>query len=238
TLPWSGTDFGSDGIHVNSTQQVYSGPVAKAVRTSIPTFSDYAIGFSNNIVLPIELTYFTVSPSGNDALLSWNTSSEFNSDYFGVERSFDGEQFNQIGIVDAAGYSTLPLDYSFADHDLNEYSADRIYYRLRMVDQDQTFKYSEVRWLDLSGNSDHPMFEVFPNPFSDELSVAWNAAYDGLALIQLCDVSGKIIFEQHDNVVKGNNYFTMNQFSSLAQGVYLLRFSSGRNTFTQKVIKE
>jgi len=238
TLPWSGTDYGSDGVHVNSTQQVYSGPVAKAVRTSIPTFSDYAIGFSNNIVLPIELTDFTVSASGNDARLWWNTSSEINSDYFGVERSFDGEHFTQIGAVIAAGYSTMPLDYSFTDKDINKSSADKIYYRLRMVDQDQSYKYSSVRWLDLYGNADQTVFNVFPNPFNDAVSITLNSVDDGIALLELSDLSGKIIFEQSVKVMKGNNFLTLNQFSSLAQGVYVLQLIAGSAKVTRKMIKE
>jgi len=236
--PWSGTSFGSDGTHVNSTQVLYSGPVALAKRTSIPTFSDYAIGYSNNIVLPIELIDFIVNQSGNDAWLSWNTASEFNSDYFGVERSFDGENFVQIGSVPAAGYSLTPLNYSYDDDDINEFSSDKIYYRLRMVDQDQTYKYSVVRWINFADHVNETHFSVFPNPFTDAVSVWYNSVRDEQAVIQLCDVSGKIIFEQPIKVSIGNNFFTMNQFSSLVQGIYLLHFNSDRIAFTQKILKE
>jgi hypothetical protein len=238
-LPWSGTNAaGSDGFHVNSTQVLYSGPVAKAVRTNIPTFSDYAIGYSNNIVLPIELTTFAVTPSNNDAVLSWNTSSEYNSDFFAIERSLDGISFTEIGKVEAAGTSISPLDYSFVDYGVNEFSVNKIYYRLRMVDADASFDYSEVRWISTVSAQNEPALVVFPNPFIDQVSVGWNSSDDGRVVLELSDASGKIISHQDVECIRGNNFILLDQYASLAKGVYFLRFICGRTQLTQKLVKQ
>jgi hypothetical protein len=236
--PWSGTYYGSDGTHQNTTQAFYSGPVAKALRTGILSFSDYAIGYSNDIVLPIELTTFTVTPSNNDAILNWNTSSEYNSDFFAIERSLDGTEFNQIGTVTAAGTSLMPLDYSFIDYGVNEFSVNKIYYRLRMVDNDATFDYSDIRWINSESNTHDATMTVFPNPFTDQVSLMWNSSDNGDAVLQLTDVSGKIISQQNFEFNKGNNFILLNQYSSLAQGVYFLRLVYGRTQLTQKLVKQ
>ena len=234
--PWSGTDYGSDGIHSNSTQAVYSGPVAKAVRTNVPTFSDYAIGYSNDIVLPVELTEFDVIASGDDALLSWITSAELNSDYFAIERSSDGVEFSQIGVVDAAGNSFSPVSYIFVDKGLAELNAEKIYYRLRMTDLDQSFEYSPVRWITLDDELNGTI-QIFPNPFIDEVNLLLNSSEEGNGMMQLIDVSGKIIAKKYFTLSFGMNVLAWDDLPALSNGVYFLRVASGRMILTEKLIK-
>lgn len=235
---WSGTDFGSDGFHNNSTQWVNGTfTIAKAVRTQVPTFSDYALGNSYGTPLPIELATFTVSPLGHDALLNWSTWAELSTDYFGVERSLDGKAFAQIGVADAAGFSTLPSDYSFIDQGVTELGAERVYYRLRVVNADQTFEHSAVRWIDLISSEEDALL-VYPNPFTDAISISWNAGDRETTDIRVADVSGKIVEEAVLNASAGTNFYTFNNLSSLPAGVYFLHFSSGRNSFVKKLVRQ
>jgi hypothetical protein len=234
---WGGTFYGSDGGHANASQALYTSPnIAKSIRISVPTFSDFAIGFSNNFVLPITLTTFSVSPNGDDALLNWNTSAEYNSDHYVVERSVDGDNFEEIGQVDAAGWSLLPLDYSFLDYSVSELGVSKIYYRLKMVDADLSFDYSPVRWINITGEETE--LSVFPNPFTDQLSVQWFANDDGQAVIRLTDVSGKLLHEQSVSFSKGSNFFFVDNMKPLAAGMYLLQLNTGRFETTQKVVKQ
>lgn len=235
---WSGTDFCSVGCHTNSTQWVNgSFTIAKAVRTQVPSFSDFAIGYSYGTPLPVELTTFTVSPVNDDAYLNWNTSSELNSDYFAVERSLDGNVFSQVGIVDAAGFSVMPNDYAFIDPGVRELNAGKIYYRLRMVHSDGSFEYSAVRWISLDESS-HQTVLAYPNPFFDELSLMWYAGGSGTGLIQVSDFSGKMVLEKEIPYTEGNNFLMLDQLASFPDGVYILQLNTGRSTRTLKVVKQ
>lgn len=235
---WSGTDFGSSGTHTNSTQQMYqSNTIAKVVRTSVPSFSDFAIGYSNGTALPIEVTTFTASLYNDDAVIEWNTSAEYNTVRFAVQRSLDGKQFIEIGSVQAAGFSALPLKYSFIDPAIRETGADKIYYRLQVFYTTEEPNFTEVRWINLTGAQSQEVL-VYPNPFSERVNVSWKAEEKGTAIIQIEDAGGKLISQYSVEVSAGSNFFTLNQLSPLPQGLYLLSITEGHTQFISKLLKQ
>ncbi|MGI4869563.1 MAG: hypothetical protein ACRYFX_00110 [Janthinobacterium lividum] len=138
--------------------------------TYTATATDPATGFtygSNAVTitsapLPVELLTFTATLAGPAAVrLAWVTASEVNSQSFEVERSLDGRTFARIGTVAAAGSSSSARSYGLLDAQLPA-GATLLYYRLRQVDQDGTFRYSPVRAVALSGAA--AGLALFPNP--------------------------------------------------------------------------
>ncbi|WP_277881394.1 proprotein convertase P-domain-containing protein [Hymenobacter cyanobacteriorum] len=116
--------------------------------------------------LPVELRDFTataVGPAAGPAAvrLAWATASEQNSAAFEVERSGDGEAFERIGTVAAAGSSSTARSYELMDAQL-PVGAARLYYRLRQVDADGSFSYSPVRTVALTGAAEG--LSLYPNP--------------------------------------------------------------------------
>ncbi|MBK7633549.1 MAG: hypothetical protein IPJ13_04055 [Saprospiraceae bacterium] len=97
--------------------------------------------------------------------LDWKTSSEINSAYFGIERSRDGDTWETIGKVAAAGNSHTELIYEYIDDNLPfSRTADQIYYyRLRLTDQDGSHKYSEIKAVNFSRKSSDGI-AIYPNP--------------------------------------------------------------------------
>lgn len=91
--------------------------------------------------LPVEWLHFSARPDGSLVRLAWATAQELNSDRFEVERSADGQSWDAIGSVAAAGMSDAPSDYQFNDQSA---PAGRTYYRLRQVDLDGAHDYSNV----------------------------------------------------------------------------------------------
>ena len=110
-----------------------------------------SVGFSENIFimgstdpanpLPVELTYFIAENKSNRVELKWQTASEKNNDFFEVQRSFNGNEFEVLGIVEGNGDSQITIDYDFKDY---APLAGDSYYRLRQVDYDGVYEYSEV----------------------------------------------------------------------------------------------
>ncbi|MEO6169251.1 MAG: T9SS type A sorting domain-containing protein, partial [Chitinophagales bacterium] len=180
----------------------------------------------------------TVSLTNGNSLLEWNTASEYNSHFFEIERSLDGVVFETIGLVDAAGFSTLAKNYFYTDHNVSELGSIKIFYRLRMVDLDNTFSYSAVRWVELDESNYSDGITIFPNPVSDELSITLYSTADQSASVQLIDISGRVIRKTENELVKGINFMPVQHLEDLASGVYFVQVISGRNFYTAKVVKE
>ena len=101
----------------------------------------------NGNPLPIELVEFEARPNGDQVDLTWVTASEINSDYFLIEKTQDGTNFTEVAKVEAANFSNNTLNYSSVD--LNPYEG-LSYYRLKEVDNDGQFEYSELRPVQFS----------------------------------------------------------------------------------------
>ncbi len=116
--------------------------------------------------LPVELTRFTARPQGKYAELSWATATEQDNDYFAVERSADGRQWQALGRVAGRGTTTLPQQYAYRDEaPLPGLS----YYRLKQVDFDGQYEYHgpvSLRWEQAGGS-----MAAFPNPAGERLYV-------------------------------------------------------------------
>lgn len=123
--------------------------------------------FSQSCALPITLSTFSaIQHSDRASKLDWTTSSEINSDYFGIERSRDGDIWETIGKVTAAGNSNTELAYEYIDNLLPfSRTADQIfYYRLRLTDQDGSFKYSDIKGVNFNRQTSDGVIAVYPNP--------------------------------------------------------------------------
>jgi hypothetical protein len=162
-------------------------------------------------VLPVQLLSFTasvVNPSLVD--LKWSTASEQNSNYFIVERSADGQQYDPIQTVSAAGSSHQVLNYGAKDgRPLKGMS----YYRLKMVDLDGAAIYSEVRVVNIESNTELTMF---PNPAVDRTFIELN---DNKALkVTVVDNTGREVM----SIVKPTVAVLPVDVSRLAAGLYFV----------------
>jgi hypothetical protein len=106
------------------------------------TFSTGFSGFGAGVPdiatpLPITLLEFKGKLQGENTLLNWSTSSEFNSKNFEIEKSYDGSNFKTIGFVQAAKNSTALRQYNYFDREI---AVEKNYYRLKMFDVDGQFK--------------------------------------------------------------------------------------------------
>lgn len=170
--------------------------------------------------LPVTGLFFEAIKQDRQALLHWSTLTEINSDYYGVERSLDGLSWQQIGSVNAAGFSQAQLDYSFVD--ASPFNGIN-YYRIRQVDTDGAEKYSETRAL----NFGYSTAVVFPNPFNSTLYVQC----DGEFRIEVADPVGRIVFSG-DNI-------TQIDMSTAEASAYMVRIYHSDGTIQfEKVIKQ
>jgi hypothetical protein len=189
--------------------------------------------------LPIELTDFQAKSVDNrHAELTWQTATEINSSHFLLERSDDGKTWIDIGQVAAAGYSTTLLTYHYLDRNVYRSGSkpDRFYYRLNMVDQDQTFEYSPMRTVSFTAGSEL-VVRVFPNPFNRQspLFVDLQGDHDGPVHLKLSDSFGRAVL-QRTLILQGNQRFAVPLPRTLPAGVYWLELFNRKGTLDRRQV--
>jgi Pregnancy-associated plasma protein-A len=197
-------------------------------------FSGFGAGVPGLSPLPIGLLNFTGRLEGSDAVLNWSTSFEAGNKGFEVQRSFDGNSFSQIGFVAGAGNSTVTRYYSFTDPSL---SSDNNYYRLRQVDLDGKFIYSQVVLVNRNG-AGSPGFTVVSNPFTNNLDILFGEAPIGQVRVRLLTIDGRELLRQAAFSSDGTRLHVDLIGTALSAGIYLLEVNFNNKSQTQKIIKK
>lgn len=142
--------------------------------------------------LPVTLISFDAVKTDGDSQssgvrLNWATSEESNSEKFDVEHSTNGKEWKLIGSIASAHQSTIPRDYEFIHQ--SPVNGNN-YYRLKMVDYNQTFTYSNLR--NIGFNYSDAL--VFPNPAADVLSFGVSDSRT-VKNVELLNMSGKQVYK-------------------------------------------
>ncbi len=188
--------------------------------------------------LPVKLTTFNGSLLNADAKLTWTTASEINANMFVVERSIDGKNFTAITNVKAAGNTSSLTSYNHLDKGIITLlnSAGTIYYRLKMVDNDNSFSYSKTIEIKTAENTKEKV-TVTPNPFTTDLTITVETVNNANGTVEVSDINGRTIISQNIDVVKGNSTITVNGVDKLKQGIYFVRYTTESNTQVFKMLK-
>ncbi len=174
--------------------------------------------------LPIELTNFTAKQYFNSVLLSWATETEENSDYFAVQYSKDGFNFETLDEVNAAGNSSTLINYNYRH--LNPIEGNN-YYRLIEVDFDGQETISEIIVYRIEA-IDGDVVHAYPNPIIDKTSLLirheGNLNYN--TTLRLFNVSGQLIHMEDLVLMPGENTIELDM-TNYPQGYYYLKVRGG-----------
>jgi hypothetical protein len=168
----------------------------------------------------------------NTVIINWTTAQEINNDYFVVERSADMKLWEDAGTVKGSGNTTNVQKYTY--HDLTS-SLSYIYYRIRQVDFDGTTSYSNVLSVSRS-NMPSATLNVYPNPFTQGLSLEIVSLQDEAYNVIVTDLQGRTIATRNVSAVKGLNTISMTEMDELKAGIYFVKLI-GQETITLKVVK-
>ncbi len=172
-------------------------------------------------VVPLKLLSFTVYKQNKIVQLQWRTANEINSSHFEIERSTDARSFTVIGNVTAGGRSAN----NYVSEDQTAFAGIN-YYRLKMIDKDGRFVYSETVKINFTQSIN---VIVQPNPAKDFIVITNGEQYKVLRLV---DMNGKEIlrFEKRAD----NRY----NISGVSRGVYLLQLYSDDIMDVKKIVIE
>ncbi len=158
--------------------------------------------------LPVDLLDFSSEyKSDHTVELMWTTGSEFNSDHFVLERSFDSENFEHVGVVSAAGNANSTSQYDFIDDDLKSTHGNIVYYRLTQFDLDGKSKVLKTIAQRIDRNIE-PV-ELLNNPVRDEIRLLFTDAAAGQYEVTLLNTHGRVIKTMDFQKSKGLSIFTM-----------------------------
>lgn len=178
--------------------------------------------YTNSIAttpLPVELTEFTAVPANGDVALNWQTASELNNQYFLLQYSADGHNWQTIQQLAGAGTTNEPQFYSYIHQFVQPGYA---YYQLIQVDDNGQENHSDVVTVFVPSSSNFP---VISNPIGDQISLP--SGYE----LSLYDLQGRMVLY---NLSNGSGIAT----ATLQPGVYVatLRNDSGEQTL--RLIKQ
>ena len=184
--------------------------------------------------LPLFLTSFNGKKVFENILLEWTTEHELQTDRFEIERSNNGSSFNKTGVVNAKGSGSLKNSYNFLDVN----PADPInYYRLKMIDADGKFTYSNVLAFARYQSKDISITNVSPNPFTEKINFNIILTKGVPLNLQLVDITGRVIFTKSITGKAGSNVIEWKGLSKLAKGIYYLKVDTPDTILEQKILK-
>lgn len=175
-------------------------------------------------VLPVELISFNAKPTAEGNLLQWQTASEVQNEGFEVQRSINGERWETLDFVEGNGTTFETQNYTYYDNlPLNGMN----YYRLKQMDFDGQFEYSEVVSAELDIDNQNKI-SLYPNPVQNELTIS-----EGIGNITIFNALGQPIRQ-----LINNDALTTINTSDLSKGVYILQLEkTNRLLVTKQFVK-
>ncbi|HVZ55596.1 MAG TPA: T9SS type A sorting domain-containing protein [Chitinophagaceae bacterium] len=177
--------------------------------------------------LPVKFVSFTVARQQNLVLIQWSTATEINSRDFEIERSSDGTNWTTITSVNAAGQSTALLTYSYTDRSA---AGAVVYYRIRQVDLDGAFTYTDVRTIKLE-NSQADVKVITASPST--LYVSFSQPIQSGVTLRLTSMTGQVISQQQVSNPAGQVQFNAPSHNT---GIYVLTITDNKNLKISKQV--
>jgi hypothetical protein len=244
------TQWTADGIAIATAANNQYGPTitSDGAGGAIVTWHDYRIGATSDIyasrvfsngALPIQLSSFTnTAVNGNDVLLQWTTITENNNYGFEIERSeklkVKNEKWEKIGFVEGGGTSNAPKDYSFTEKNL---STGRYSYRLKQIDRDGKFEYSQTVEVTIGGApKEFDLAQNYPNPFNPATVISYQLPVTNHVSLKVYDAIGREVATLVNEIKEAGYYFVSFDASNLSSGIYFAQLQSGEKMQLKKLV--
>ena len=237
---------GGQGIDENDSTQMFrvSSPSTSSITMRVGYYQS-AHGWNGNdlfslnmrgsdlqlTILPVNLLGFTAQLVNDKVWLAWSTSQEANVSHYSIERSYDNKTFDQAALIFTADNPAAVNNYSYKDP-IKNVTGSLIYYRLKMVDKDGKYKYSEVRTIRIGAGSESAKIATYPNPVVNELHISLPPDWQNKTLNgQLLSINGSIIktfnIKQAVTIV----------MSDVPVGTYYIKVMNGNEISIQTIVK-
>lgn len=218
---WDGAQWTNKG-NGGTTGGTAAGTVVSAA--PVTGFGPFTLGSTTaDDPLPVELVAFNAQCEDGQVVLRWSTESEFNNDYFIIEKSEDAAAWENLAFVNGSGTTATPVNYSWID--LSNPGRD-MYYRLSQTDYDGVIKVHDIVYLENCLSASGNKVVLYPNPTGSIVNILTD---EKIVEASVTDAEGKAI------QVAYNQEYRQLDFSMLPAGIYLVRVSTFYGTFVKKL---
>jgi hypothetical protein len=199
---------------------------------SNPAAADRDWRNSGYAILPLNIVALTVNHEAPFAAIQWKVENEWQTNYYDVEFSLDGNDFTKVGTVFAQNTSSVTYNFN---HDISKFNKTIYYYRIKQVDKNGRVYYTQVVTLKIINKN---AIAVNTNPFNDFIGLTVQATQKEKIQIALFTSEGKVIIQQSNEVFIGSNSIRIQNLGFLNKGIYILRIQNLNNeTQSFKLIK-
>jgi len=174
-------------------------------------------------IVPVELTSFSANVLGGSVVLNWTTATEVNNQGFEIQRSEDGISFNNIAFVPGFGTTTEPKSYSYNDQSV---SSGTYYYRLKQIDFDGSFTYSNVAEVEVSLPAVFSLEQNYPNPFNPSTSIQFSLPVDAQVIIGVYNLVGEKVAEVANKEFSAGTHKVNLDVASMTSGIYFYQLDA------------
>ncbi len=192
--------------------------------------------------LPVEVTTFTISTQNNSIELKWETATEVNNYGFEIQRQIQvssienqdkHQSWKNLSFVEGNGNSNSSKFYNYIDKTI---SSGKYSYRLKQIDIDGSFEYSDIVEVDLGLPNEFLLSQNYPNPFNPTSSIQFSLPRGTNVRLLVYNLIGKQVAELvNQNMNAGNHKITFDA-SALSSGIYYYKLISGEYISTKKMI--
>ena len=183
-------------------------------------------------IIPVELTSFSVNIISNAVVLNWNTATELNNSGFDIERKSVNNEWTKIGFVAGFGTTTESRSYSFTD---NSVSAGKYTYRLKQIDFNGQFEYSQEVNVDITPSMDYILSQNYPNPFNPSTTIEFSIPSNEFVNLKVYNSLGQKVVDLVNEVLSAGQHQIIFDASGLASGVYIMKFTAGKFVESRKM---
>ena len=184
-----------------------------------------------NGALPVELAFFAGTINGNQVELRWRSKSEVNNYGFDILRlvypavgGTQDEEWVTIGFIEGHGNSNSPKEYSFSDSNIGR--SDRYFYRLKQIDNDGTFEYSDVVTVEVGFPDIFYLSQNYPNPFNPETRIDFTIPEKQFISLKVHNLIGQLVSEIINEEKESGCCSVTFDASYLSSGIYVYRLET------------
>ncbi len=242
---WKSDDGGTTYLDISGSDQDAS---SRVISVSVSSFSTFTVS-DNSSPLPVELYSFTANSKSNEVELNWRTATEVKNYGFDVERSAisyqqsalnpadsqepNAESWEKIGFVKGSGNSNSPKNYSFID--TNPVSGS-VQYRLKQIDNDGSFKYSQIVEASYMKPDKFELYQNYPNPFNPTTTINYSLPKDSKVVLEVYNSIGQRVATLLNGEMAAGYHQVKFNTSNLSSGVYFYWLKAGSFVSTMKLI--
>jgi hypothetical protein len=185
-------------------------------------------------IVPVELTSFSASASADVVTLDWTTATELNNRGFNIERSSEKNEWRTIGFIEGKGTTSEPQHYLYSDR-LSDIKSNKLYYRLKQIDNDGTYKYSNIVEVGIAPSS-FTLSQNYPNPFNPSTKIKYSIPQSSKVVVKVFDMLGKEVTTLVNEERQAGTYELIWNAQDMPSGVYTYSIKAGSYTAVKKMV--